>query len=219
MQNLSSSLSSVAKLYQTTEDVTGAVVPLVNEVVMKAEYLDVSQIATCVWAAGELELNDEQIYKLTGALLRELTADHLQRFRSRELANLVWGLANLGERDEGLLRAVARIVAISAVDMPQKEASLDLPMLISGFQRLMYQDENLLRCVAERLLKRNMLRRTMNDWGLCALAWAWPDVGDDLLTGSVRSVREVLDLQLERKKLTSRDVERSVKGPSRWRSE
>mmetsp|Transcript_5212 Transcript_5212/g.10598 ORF Transcript_5212/g.10598 Transcript_5212/m.10598 type:complete len:104 (+) Transcript_5212:138-449(+) len=102
--------------------------------------------------------------------------------------------------------------------MPPKEANLDLPMLVCGFQRLMFRDEAFLQTVAQRLLKKKILRK-MNNWGVCALAWAWPDYGDDIQVGDLRSVREVINAQLTRRKLRSVDVERSIKGPSRWMDE
>lgn len=218
VQNLTSCFSSAAKLRQRAPEVLDTVDPLLDEIMGEASVVDAAQLSSIIWAAGELELPDDQIYALTGALLRDLSPERLRRFKSRELTNLVWGLANLGERDAGLLQAVADIVGASVAKMPPKEANLDLPMLVCGFQRLMFRDEAFLQTVAQRLLKKKILRK-MNNWGVCALAWAWPDYGDDIQVGDLRSVREVINAQLTRRKLRSVDVERSIKGPSRWMDE
>lgn len=219
VQNLTTSFISVSKLQQHAWEVTDVAGPLLDALVDRASSIEPAQLSAVIWAAGEMELPDEQAFELTGALLRGLTPEHLRQLQSRDLANFVWGLANLGVRDTVLLQAVADVVSTSVPKMSQKGATLDLPMLVCGFQRLTFRDTALIQAAAERLRKRNMIRK-MNDWGLCALAWAWPDRGDDIFVGTVRSIRDVIDAQLARKQHVSRtDVERSVRGPSRWQTE
>jgi len=214
-QNLTSCLSAVAKLQQKRPETEALMPPLLELAasrVRTGDKMNPAQVSAAIWAAGELFLEGGEVAALTSAVLSKLTLEDIQAFSSMELANLAWGLAQLGERDAVLLCWISQTLAEIAAKMNLKAATLDVPMIVCALTRLQAQEDRMLEAVASRLLQPRTLRK-MNDWGLCALAWSWPDHD---IKGKVKSVRETLQAQVVKRKLTSSQIERSWLGPTEW---
>mmetsp|Transcript_61901 Transcript_61901/g.144060 ORF Transcript_61901/g.144060 Transcript_61901/m.144060 type:complete len:329 (-) Transcript_61901:109-1095(-) len=212
LRNLTSCFLSVAKLHRVAPEVRSAADPLLNEILRRADELEPRHVASSIWAAGELASVSEQAASVPNVLL---AGRDLELFDSPTFSRMLWGLANLDWRGEMVLFKVLQILRERVPNMTRKEVRVDLPMCLCALARLQCDDAELITAAAPVLMMRKVLK-SMKDWGIAALAWSWPDARDGNLFGVVARVRDVLNSQMTKRKLTPADLERAPLGPVAW---
>jgi len=188
-------------------------------------------MANVLWALGLLQLNSDEARRVRGMLVSQIIAC-LPELSMMDIAQSIWGLASCGHRRQDFEKKVLVIVRKQAAQMSSRSAVMDLPQIACAFAKLGIWDEAMMTEIAFRIAPAI---KKVKPWGLAALAWSWAQLkptsvvvetsslvptGDAEDSSKQRSRPAVLarfpnllQAEVERRGLTSEDIQRSPLGP------
>jgi len=216
LRNLTNSITALAKL-QLLPGAEQMVPPIVKCLTkkVKTEKLSPEQVSATMWALGELGNKASDIPEFMEAVLGQVTPESLNSFTNKDLTNFVWGLTLLGIDEFELSDHIASLVTERASSMENQNAQMDLPMLACALTQLQAMNKEVWEAVGSRLTRDRGTFKKIKKWGIAALSWSLPSI--ERLDGTARDMAEGVAQQVEKRKISPRQVEGCVLGPSRWK--
>jgi len=227
---LQDALGSLRGIVDTEEEVPQArraVQPVLQIILNSFDEMEPRDLVCVLASVGKLYINKLSLKPLLDLTMPRLTLELLEELTLRDVATLTWALSQLGEKDDALL---GNIVAVATKKMHKdknKQVLLYVPTIVCAFRRLRYEDHVFNEAFALLLKNKGGMLRKMGDWHLAAMKWALPELprrsataeADDKATTiplEVRLLIEKLNVQVERRKMTSQEVSTSWYGPEKW---
>lgn len=180
---------------------------LAQSLVHQPIQLKQQELAAVIWSAGQAALEPA----LTDRLFRALSAPVskvLYELNPQHCTMLCSGMALSGWRDPALMKHVAAAILRSPA-WPKRDVVLGVPTIAWSFARLRLRHAGLLRLLAHRCSEH---LRDMRDWSICAVAWAYRELG----SGEFASFLGLVDAEIERRGITGERVQASQDGLQAW---